>query len=104
MKNQDEAVFITFDQAEALVERIAERAADFNHEMSEPEKQAMAQLLSDCGVKVSDLVDVSNLADNYAINAVLVTPEEADQYSRTDLAEALFTWEDGGETYYCIQW
>lgn len=104
MKNKEETVFISYDEALTLVDRIAERAKNFDKEMSKPEKEAMANLLSDCGVKVSDLIDVSNLADNYAINAELVGPDEAEQYSRTSLNDALFTWKEDGETHYCIQW
>lgn len=103
MRNKEETVFITFEQAQDLVERIAQRAEQFDHVMSRPEKEAMAQLLSDVGVKVSDLIDVSNLADNYAINAELVNPEEAGSYDRQTLNDALFAWEDEG-THYCIQW
>ena len=99
-----ETIFLTFDQATDLVDRIAERAENFDYEMSEPEKEAMAQLLSDIGVSVSDLVDVSNLADNYAINAEIVRPDEVEQYSRSSLRDALFTWKEDGETFYCLSW
>ena len=103
MYNQEQTInWLTFDQAEDLVERIATRAQNFGHNMSDPEKEAMAWLLSDIGVSTSDLIDVSNLADNYAINAELVTPEEAKNY--TNLEDALFTWEEEGETHYCMQW
>lgn len=102
--NKQEVVFITFDQAQDLVDRIAKRAENFNHTMSDPEKEAMAQLLSDIGVKVDDIIDVSNLADNYAINAELVGPDEVDSYDRSALRDALFTWKEDGETHYCIQW
>lgn len=105
MKPQNETInFLTYDQALDLVERIAKRCENFDHFMVEPEKEAMAQLLSDTGVKTSDLIDVSNLADNYAINAELVGPDEIGGYSKSQLDDALFTWEDGGEKYYCIQW
>lgn len=104
MRNKEETVFITFEQAQDLVDRIAQRAEQFNHVMSQPEKNAMAQLLSDCGVNVSDLIDVSNLADNYAINAELVNPDEAENYDRQDLNDSLFSWEDRDGTHYCIQW
>jgi hypothetical protein len=87
-----------------LVDRIADRAENFNHNMSKSEKEAMANLLSDCGVNVSDLIDVSYLADNYAINAEIVTPDEVDNYDRSTLQDALFTWKENGETHYCIQW
>ena len=105
-QTKDEVVFITFEQAEDLVDRIAERAARFNHDMSANEKQAMAQLLSDIGVKVRDLIDVSYLADNYAINAEIVSGDkEAESYDHGTLNDALFTWkDDNGETCYCIQW
>lgn len=103
MKNET-VNYLTIDQAMDLVDRIADRAENFNHIMSNPEKEAMAQLLSDIGVKTSDLIDVSNLADNYAINAELVGPDEVDQYSRSSLNDALFTWKEDGETHYCIQW
>lgn len=101
---QNETVFLTYDQALDLVDRIAARAENFDHTMSKPEKEAMAQLLSDIGVSVSDLVDVSNLADNYAINAEIVGPEDAENYSASSLRDALFTWQEDGETHYCIQW
>ena len=102
---RNEIVYLSYDEAEALVERIAEQARLFNHEMHDNEKQAMAQLLSDVGVKVSDLIDVSNLADNYAINAEIVQASDVGSYSRSSLRDALFTWEDdAGETCYCLSW
>lgn len=104
MNTNSETVFISYNEALNLVDRIAERAKNFDKEMSQPEKEAMANLLSDCGVKVSDLIDVSNLADNYAINAEIVSPEEAENYDRSALRDALFTWKEAGETHYCIQW
>jgi hypothetical protein len=78
MKQQtkEEIVFITFEQAQDLVERIADRVSNFDYTMGESEKDSMAQLLSEIGVKVSDLIDVSCLADNYAINAEIVTPSD----------------------------
>lgn len=96
--------YLTFDQAQDLVDRIADRASNFNYSMSDNEKEAMAQLLSDIGVSTSDLIDVANLADNYAINAEIVTPDEAKDYNQTDLDDALFSWQEDGETHYCIQW
>lgn len=99
-----EVVYLTFDQATDLVDRIADRAENFNYNMSKEEKEAMSSLLSDIGVKVSDIIDVSNLADNYAINAEIVTPENINEYSRSNLRDALFTWEESGEKYYCISW
>lgn len=99
-----ETIYLTYDQALDLVERIADRAERFNHSMSEPEKEAMASLLSDIGVKTDDLIDVSNLADNYAINAEIVTPDEVGDYSKTSLDDALFTWQENGETHYCLTW
>lgn len=104
MKEHNEVVYLTLDQAQDLVDRIADRAENFNYTMSGQEKDAMANLLSDIGVKVSDLIDVSNLADNYAINAEIVTPENINEYSRSKLRDALFTWEESGEKYYCISW
>lgn len=104
MNNKSEVVYLSYEEAEGLVDRIAERAENFHHHMSKEEKEAMTYLLSDVGVKVSDLIDVSNLADNYAINAELVTPEEVDQYERSDLEDALFTWEEEDGKYYCIRW
>ena len=82
---KSEVVFISYDEALDLVERIADRASQFNHDMHDNEKQAMAQLLSDVGVKVSDLIDVSYLADNYAINAEIVTPSDYDNYSMREV-------------------
>lgn len=104
MKNQ-EVVFLTYDQALNLVDRIAERARHFNHEMIDTEKEAMAQLLSDVGVRVDDLIDVSRLADEYAINAEIVQAEDVDNYSRSALRDALFSWKnEDGETCYCLTW
>lgn len=104
MKNQ-ETVFLTYDQALDLVDRIAVRCEHFNHEMIETEKEAMAQLLSDVGVRVDDLIDVSRLADEYAINAEIVQADEVDNYSRSDLRDALFSWENkDGEACYCLTW
>lgn len=104
MKNQ-ETVFLTYEQAQDLVERIDDHIERFNgNKMSTPEKEAMSQLLSDIGVKVSDLIDVSNLADNYAINAEIVRPDEVNKYDRSTLRDALFTWKEDDETHYCISW
>lgn len=102
--NNETINYLTYGQALDLVERIAERARDFDHYMVEPEKEAMAQFLSDIGVKTSDLIDASNLADNYEINAEIVNPMEAEQYSKSSLNDALFTWKVDGETYYCLSW
>ncbi len=105
MQNENQKTnYLTFEQAQDLVDRIEERAKNFNYSMSEPEKEAMAQLLSDIGVNTSDLIDVVNLAGNYAINAKIVSPEESKQYSKQDLKDSLFTWEENGETHYCISW
>lgn len=103
---KSEVAYISYDEALDLVERIADRASDFNHDMHENEKQAMAQLLSDIGVRVSDLIDVSNLADNYAINAEIVTPSDYDNYSMREVRQdCLFRWnDDEGETHYCLNW
>ena len=95
--------YLTIDQAENLVDRISERATHFNYNMSQPEKESMAQLLSDIGVKTSDLIDVSNLADNYAINAEIVSPEDAHHYDNLE-DDSLFSWAEDGEKYYCYQW
>lgn len=103
MKTNEQTVFLTYNQAQDLVERIAKRA-EGHHDMSEPEKDAMAQLLSDIGVNVSDIIDVSYLADNYAINAEIVSPDEVDSYNKESLNDALFTWKENGETYYCLSW
>lgn len=102
---KQDTVFLTLEQAQDLVDRIANRATNFDYTMSEPEKEAMAQLLSNIGVNVSDIIDVSNLADNYAINAEIVKGDnEAESYPRSSLQDALFTWEENGEKCYCIQW
>lgn len=104
MKNET-INYLTIEQAQDLVDRIAVRAKNFNHIMSEPEKEAMAQLLSDIGVNTSDLIDVSNLADNYAINAEIVRgAKEAESYSRASLQDALFTWKENCKTCYCLRW
>ena len=95
--------YLTLDQASELVDRIAKRTEYFNYNMSENEKQAMSELLSDIGVQTSDIIDVSNLADNYAINAEIVEPCEA--YNYTDLEQdSLFSWEEKGEKFYCYSW
>lgn len=105
MTNQDQVNYLTFGQASDLVERIAERAENFNYTMSVFEKEAMAQLLSDIGVKTSDLIDVSNLANNYAINAEIVRPEDRKHYDMKQVKEnSLFQWKEDGETFYCLQW
>jgi len=102
---KDEVVYVDYDQAQELVERIAARAEQFDYTMSEPEKEAMAQLLSDIGVKVSDLIDVGNLADNYAINAEIVTPDDYKSYNMCSVKEdALFKWEEEDGVHYCLQW
>lgn len=101
---KSEVIYLTYDQALDLVDRIATRAMRFDHEMSKPEMEAMAQLLSDIGVKVDDLIDVCHLADNYAINAEIVTPAEVDSYSESSLQDALFTWKEDGEIFYCLTW
>ena len=100
----DVIVYLNYDDALDLVDRIASRALGFGHDMSSEEKESMAQLLSDIGVQVSDIVNVDRLADEYAINAEIVTPKEACNYNDTDLDEALFSWTISGEKYYCIQW
>ena len=65
----------------------------------------MAQLLSDIGVKTDDLIDVSNLADNYVINAEIVTPDEYDSYCMKEVREdSLFQWKEDGKTHYCLSW
>ena len=105
MNKRNEVVFLDLDEARELVDRIAERTEGFNHSMIDNEKEAMAQLLSDIGVKVSDLVNVDYLADNYAINAEIVQADEVDNYSRSDLEDALFSWKNkDGETCYCLTW
>lgn len=104
MRNKNEVIYLTYDQASDLVDRISERTERFNHTMSEPEKEAMANLLSDIGVTVNDLIDVDRLADEYAINAEIVTPSEVVNYSRISLDDALFSWEVDGEKYYCLSW
>lgn len=102
---RNEVVYLTMNEAEMLVDRIAERAEKFDYKMREAEKEAMACLLSDIGVKVSDLIDVSNLADNYAINSEIVTPEDYEHYDMNEVKQdSLFQWEIDGEKYYCLSW
>lgn len=104
-RNNDTINYLNFNQALDLVDRIADRTENFNYTMSEPEKEAMAQLLSDIGVSTSDLIDVSYLADNYAINAEIVRPDDRKHYDMKQVREdSLFQWEEDGETIYCIQW
>lgn len=102
--SKNEVIYLTYEQAIDLVDRIAVRAENFNHIMVKNEKESMASLLSDVGVKVDDLLDVSNLADNYAINAEIVTPDEVDNYKNSALREALFNWEHENEKFYCLSW
>lgn len=104
MRDQSEVVYITYDEALDLVDRIADRTERFNHTMSKNEKEVMTNLLSNIGVRVADLIDVSYLADNYAINAEIVTPDNVDSYDRRSLKDALFSWEEDGETFYCLSW
>jgi len=100
-----EVVYLTADQASDLVDRIAERAENFNHTMSNPEKEAMADLLSAIGTRVSDIVDVANLADNYAINAEIVTPDDYKHYDMKQVREdSLFQWKENGQNFYCLSW
>lgn len=96
--------FLEYCDAQELVERIAERTKNFNYEMSSSEMEAMASLLSEVGVNTSDIINIENLADNYAINAEIVSPDEVDQYTSEQLEGSLFTWNEGDGTYYCIQW
>ena len=101
--NAETINYLDFDQAMELVDRISERTKRWQYFMSEDEKASMANLLSDVGVSTSDLIDVSRLADNYAINAEIVTPEEAKHYDNLE-DDSLFSWIENGETYYCYQW
>lgn len=101
----DKIIYLTYDQAFDLVERIAERTKNFDYEMEVNEMESMAQLLSDVGVKVDDIIDVSNLADNYAINAEIVTALEVHDYNQSALSDALFSWRDNnGDACYCLSW
>ena len=105
MKTENEVVYLTIDQATDLVDRIADRTKNFDHKMVLPEMEAMANLLSAIGVKVSDLIDVGNLADNYAINAEIVRPEDYKNYNMKEVREnSLFQWKEDGETCYCLSW
>lgn len=105
MREKSEIVYLSFNEVQDLVERIAERAEKFNHSMSEPEKEAMADLLSNIGVRVSDLIDVSYLADNYAINAEIVTPDDYKHYDMKQVKEdCLFQWKEDGKNHYCLTW
>lgn len=101
---RDQVVYLDIIEAKELVERISRRCTDFDYEMSKNEKCAMAELLSEIGVKVSDVINVDNLADNYAINAEIVKGDDVENYDRSELKEALFAWSEDGETCYCIQW
>jgi len=103
MNTQQEPNYLTLDQATDLVDRIATRAKNFNYNMTTNEREAMAQLLSDIGVNTSDLIDVSNLSDNYAINAEIVSPDESDQYDNLE-DDSLFSWEESDGTHYCYSW
>ena len=106
LRTEQSIVYLTYDQSLDLVERIAERAENFNHTMIESEKEAMADLISNIGTNVSDIIDVSNLADNYAINAEIVTPDDYKSYNMREVKEnSLFSWKDeDGKTSYCLTW
>lgn len=105
MSDAGEVNYLTYDQAQDLVERISTRAENFDYAMSEPEKEAMSQLLSDVGVNTSDIIDVANLADNYAINAEIVTPDDYDNYDGTNYKEdSLFQWVESDGRHYCLSW
>ena len=101
--NENTVNYLTIDQATDLVDRIAERAKNFNYTMSTNEKASMSQLLSDIGVNTSDIIDVSNLADNYAINAEIVEPEWVHTYDNLE-EDSLFSWEESDGTHYCYIW
>ena len=99
---KQETIFLTYDQALDLVDRIADRTTNFGHKMIDNEKEAMAQLLSDVGVSVNDLIDVSRLADEWAINADI---RESSECTREEKMDALFSWKnEDGETCYCLTW
>lgn len=103
MSNTTTVNYLEMDDARDLVDRIADRAENFGYVMSDNEKEAMAELLSDIGVKTSDLINVNNLADNYAIYAEIVSPSEAENYD--NLAEdSLFSWQEEDGAHYCYQW
>lgn len=100
-----DVVYLDFIQAQELVDRIARRTENFGHNMSDSEKEAMTQLLSDIGVLVDDLICVKRLADNYAINAELVYPQNYSDYTGTNLEDdCLFSWEEDEGTCFCLQW
>ncbi len=103
MNTQLEPNYLTFDEATDLVVRIATRAGNFDYIMTVNEMEAMAQLLSSIGVATSDLIDVANLADNYAINAEIVAPSEVDDYVNI-VDDYLFSWEEEDGTHYCYSW
>lgn len=99
-----EIIYMDFDQALTLVDRMSDRTKRFNYTISKPEAEAIASLLVDVGVTVDDLLDISRLADNYAINAEKVSPIDTYQYDRSSLEDALFTWKEDGQQYYCLNW
>ena len=99
-----EIIYMDFDQALTLVDRMSDRTKQFSYTISKAEAEAIASLLVDVGVSVEDIIDISRLADNYAINAEIVTPNEANQYDRSSLEDALFTWKEDGQQYYCLNW
>lgn len=102
---KQEVVYLNIDQATELVDRIAERTKNFSYTMTENEKEAMSELLSSIGVNVSDIIDVSNLADNYAINAEIVTPNDYDNYDMRQVKDDyLFCWNESDGIHYCVSW
>ena len=103
MNDQQELIYPSIDQAQELVERIEKRVKAFGYTMHKNEMQAMAELLSDTGVSVGDLLDVSSLADNYPINAEIVGPEEVGDYENIE-EDSLFQWEEEDGTHYCYRW
>ena len=102
MKNET-INYLTFEQAQDLVERIANRVSDFSRTMSFAEMDSMALLLEDVGVKTSDIICVKRLADTYAINAEIVEPSEAHNYDNIE-DDFLFSWVEDDGTHYCYSW
>ena len=103
-QSKQEPIYLEYNDALDLVDRISKRAKLFKYEMSQPEKEAMAELLSEIGVMTRDIVSVTHLADNYVINAEIVEPQQADQYSDNQLDDALFRWEEDSGVFFCLSW
>jgi hypothetical protein len=128
LTKNEQVIYLDYEQAQMLAERIGARAGEFwQHCMSEAECEAMANLLACIGVRVEDMIDISNLADNYAVNGEFIDSEnirsnhasitdDMNEEERADIEDdidreieatkddCLFWWEEDGKTTFCLRW